>query len=320
MTGHGGPPLVSVVIAVRDGAATLPACLAALVAQDYPDVEVIVVDDGSTDTTADIARAAGVRLIQTLGTGASVARNLGIEAARGDLVAFTDGDCVADTRWVRSLAEGLDSSGATGIGGKQVNVFPPGQRWLREALDAFFGAAAVLADYTRGDERPRFVKHNASCCSAYRIEALRAVGGFRPGLWPGEDVDLDLRLAATGATFYYVPWAVVHHHRPGTFDWFRRMMRRYGDAERRLVRLHGRKRAVDFVPAGLALVIAVQILWLIPPAFGAIVAVNAVLAFGAIGVLWSTTPVRLWPAVIVFGLTAVFEWHRGWWSSRGVPA
>jgi glycosyltransferase involved in cell wall biosynthesis len=313
-------PLVSVVIAVRDGAATLPACLAALASQDYPNVEVIVVDDGSRDGTADLARAAEVRLIQTPGTGASIARNLGIEAARGAVVAFTDGDCVADPRWVRSLAEGLAASGATGIGGRQVNVFPPGRRRLREALDAFFGAAAVLADYTRGDERPRFVTHNASCCSAYRVEALRAVGGFRPGLWPGEDVDLDLRLSETGATFYYVPSAIVYHHRPGTFAWFRRMMRRYGDAERRLVRLHGRRRAVDFVPAVLALLIALQIFWLVPPALSAIAAFDAVIGLCALGVLWSTTPVRLWPAVIVVGVAAVLEWHRGWWTSRGVPA
>jgi len=313
-------PLVSVVVAARDSAVTLPSCLAALAAQDYPAVEVIVVDDGSTDATATIARDAGVRVIQTPPVGASAARNLGIDVARGAIVAFTDGDCVADPRWVRSLAEGLDSSGATGIGGTQVNVFPPESPLLGSALEAFFRAASVLADYTRGDERPRFVKHNASCCSAYRTEALKAVGGFRPGLWPGEDVDLDLRLAAAGATFYYVPWAIVHHHRPGTMAWFRRMMRRYGDAERRLVRLHGRRRAVDFVPVVLATLVALQVFWLIPAAHGAIGAFDGVLLFGALGVLWSTTPLRHWPGAIALGLTAAFEWHRGWWTSRGVPA
>src|SRR3712207_2465689 len=158
------------------------------------------------------------------------------------------------------MAEGLQESRATGIGGRQITVLPPGQQSLREAAGAFFRAASVVADYTRGDEQPRYVSHNASCCSAYRADALRAVGGFRPGLWPGEDVDLDLRLAATGATFYYVPWAVVHHHPPGTFEWFRRMMRRYGDAERRLVRLHGRRRAIDFVPAALVTLLALQML------------------------------------------------------------
>jgi glycosyltransferase involved in cell wall biosynthesis len=309
-------PLVSVVVAARNSASTLPACLDALAHQDHPLVEVIVVDDGSDDDTAVVAEAAGVRVVRTPAIGASAARNLGIEIARGEIVAFTDGDCVADPGWARALVEGLQSSGATGVGGKQVNVFPPGRRSLRDGFEAFFRAAALVSDYTRGDARPRPVQHNASCCSAYRIGPLRAIGGFTPGLWPGEDVDLDLRLAAQGATFYYVPSAVVHHHRPGTFAWFRRMMRRYGAAERRLVRLHGRKRLVDHVPRLLALVLAMQLLALWPAARSAIVAIDAVLLLGGIGVLWSTTPLRHWPTVMIFGATALWEWHVGWLTAR----
>jgi glycosyltransferase involved in cell wall biosynthesis len=313
-------PLVSVVVAARNSASTLPACLRALASQDHPLVEVIVVDDGSEDDTAVLAEAAGVRVVRTPAIGASAARNLGIEMARGEIVAFTDGDCVADAGWARALVDGLISSGATGVGGRQVNVFPPGRRALRDGFEAFFRAASIVSDYTRGDERPRPVQHNASCCSAYRIEPVRAIGGFTPGLWPGEDVDLDLRLAAQGATFYYVPWAVVQHHRPGTFAWFRRMMRRYGAAERRLVRMHGRKRVVDYVPALLAAVAAVQLLIFWPAAYGAVIAFDAVLVMGALGVLWSTTPIRHWLTVMIFGVTALWEWHVGWLTARGDPA
>lgn len=313
-------PLVSVVVAARNSAATLPACLQALATQDYPHVEVIVVDDGSDDETAAVAEAGAARVVRTRPVGASVARNLGIEQARGSIVAFTDGDCVADPGWVRALVEALDSSGATGVGGRQINVFPAAQWALRDGFEAFFRAASVVSDYTRGDQRPRFVQHNASCCSAYRIDAIRAVGGFTPGLWPGEDVDLDLRLAAQGGTFYYVPWAIVHHHRPGTFEWFRRMMRRYGAAERSLVRRHGRARLVDHVPTVTAALLAVQVLWLVPAARGGLIAFNALLLLLSLGVLWSTTPLRLWPAVIAFGVTAIWEWHVGWWTAPGEPA
>jgi succinoglycan biosynthesis protein ExoA len=313
-------PLVSVIVAARNSASTLPACLRALSAQDHPLIEIIVVDDGSDDETAAVAEAAGVRVVRTPAVGASAARNLGIEMARGDVVAFTDGDCVADAGWARALVDGLQSSGATGVGGKQVNVFPPGRRALHDGFEAFFRAASIVSDYTRGDERPRPVQHNASCCSAYRIAPVRAIGGFTPGLWPGEDVDLDLRLAAHGATFYYVPRAIVHHHRPGTFAWFRRMMRRYGAAERRLVRLHGRQRVVDYVPALLATVLAMQLLVLWPPASGAIVAIDAVLLMAALGVLWSTTPLRHWPTVMIFGVTALWEWHVGWLTARAETA
>ena len=75
---------VSVVVAARNSAATLPSCLDALQQQDWPDLEVIVVDDGSTDETGAVARAAGVRVVSTPPVGASLARNLGIEVARGE--------------------------------------------------------------------------------------------------------------------------------------------------------------------------------------------------------------------------------------------
>ena len=309
-------PLVSVVIAARDSAATLPACLDALGAQDYPRVEVILVDDGSADDTAAIGERHGVHVIRTSPVGASAARNLGIAAARGAIVAFTDGDCVADAGWVRALVDGLRDSGATGVGGRQVNVFTAERSTSAEAFDAFFRAASIVSDYTRGDDRPRAVQHNASCCSAYRIDAVRAAGGFTPGLWPGEDVDLDLRLAARGATFYYVPTAVVHHHRPGTFAWFRRMMRRYGDATRRLVRLHGRRRAIDHLPTITTVGAAAQLLLLVPSTRVFVAAADALILVLAVGVLASTTPLRLWPAVVAFGSTALWEWHAGWWTAR----
>ncbi len=307
--------LVSVVVAARNSADTLPACLRSLQAQDYAPLEVIVVDDGSEDETAAVAEAGGARVVRTPPVGASAARNLGIELARGQIVAFTDGDCVADPGWVRALAEGLETSGAIGVGGRQVNVFPAAQQALRDGFEAFFRAASIVSDYTRGDDRPRQVQHNASCNSAYRIGPVREVGGFTPGLWPGEDVDLDLRLAARGGTFYYVPWAIVHHHRPGTFAWFRRMMRRYGAAERRLVRRHGRARLVDHVPTATTVLLVLQCLLLVPAARAAVIALDALLLILALGVLWSTTPLRLWPVVIAFGVTALWEWHVGWWTS-----
>jgi hypothetical protein len=98
------------------------------------------------------------------------------------------------------------------------------------------------------------------------------------------------------------------------------MMRRYGAAERRLVRMHGRKRVVDYVPALLAAVVAIQLLMLWPAAYGPVVAFDAVLLLGALGVLWSTTPIRHWLTVMVFGVTALWEWHVGWLTAPGDTA
>ncbi len=307
---------VTVVVAARDNAATLARCLDALQAQDHDRLDVIVVDDGSTDDTAAIARAAGVRVIVTQAVGASAARNLGIDAAGGDVIAFTDGDCVVERGWARALVDGLEATGATGVGGRQVNEFPPGRQQLRDGFEAFFRLASLVSDYTRNDGRPRAVAHNPSCCSAYRAEALRAVGGFTPGLWPGEDVDLDLRLARRGATFYYIPGAVVHHHRPGTFAWFRRMMRRYGEATRRLGRLHGRVRPIDHVPTVTTVWLAAHALLLVPSLRPWVIGADAVLAAVAIVAIAVVAPVRQWPVVLAFAVTAIWDWHRGWWTAR----
>ncbi|MBA2353894.1 MAG: glycosyltransferase [Acidobacteria bacterium] len=316
----GTPPHATVIVAARNSAPTIAACLRSLQAQDFASAEIILVDDGSDDDTAAIGRAAAVRVVRSPPVGASAARNIGIELARGDVIAFTDGDCIAAPGWLGALVKGLRTTGATGVGGRQVNVFPPAQQRLRAGFEAFFRVASVLSDYTRGDDRPRRVAHNASCCSAYRAEALRAVGGFTAGLWPGEDVDLDLRLAATGAIFFYVPGAVVHHHRPGTFAWFRRMMRRYGEAERRLVRRHGRARPVDHVPTVSALFVGLHLLYALPVCRPWLLGVDGMLLGAGVVGLALTTPLRLWPAVVAFGLAAVWEWHVGWWTSRAETA
>ena len=77
-----------------------------------------------------------------------------------------------------------------------------------------------------------------------------------------------------------------------------------------------RKRYVQFFLLLLALVLAMQLLALWPAARGAIVAIDAVLLLGGVGVLWSTTPLRHWPTVMIFGATALWEWHVGWLTAR----
>jgi glycosyltransferase involved in cell wall biosynthesis len=306
-------PTVAVIVAARDAAATIDACLQALGAQTWHDHAVIVVDDGSTDDTGRRAADGGAHVVRTNGVGASAARNAGLAETRADVVAFTDADCTPVPHWLASLLEGLEWSRATGVGGPQRNVFPTG-RSRADAFDAFFRLAAVVSDYTRSGGRIRRVTHNASCNSAYRREAVVAVGGFRPGLWPGEDVDLDLRLARQGGTFAFVPEALVLHHRPGTLTWFRRMMRRYGAAERELVALHGRARRIDYLPAITVAVAALHLLYLWAPARPWLAATDGVAATAAGLALAATTPPRHWLEVIVFTVVAMWEWHRGWWS------
>jgi glycosyltransferase involved in cell wall biosynthesis len=126
-------PKVSVVVACYNGAATLRGCLESLSRLSYPDYEVILVDDGSTDATHEIALMfPQVRYINQPNHGLSVARNTGITAARGEIIAFTDADCRADEDWLYYLVGDLSSGRFTGMGGPNFLPVVSG-RWRRLA-------------------------------------------------------------------------------------------------------------------------------------------------------------------------------------------
>jgi GT2 family glycosyltransferase len=277
-------------------------------------VEIIVADDGSTDRTSAIAGAAGVVLVGGPPRGPSAARNAAVRVASGDVLAFTDADCTVERGWLAALVRGLIASGAASVGGPQRNVFA-GDQAAGQALDALFRWASVVSDYARADTRPREVPHNASCNSAYRRGAFVEVGGFAEDLWPGEDVDLDFRLARRGYRAFYVPDAVVVHHRPSDPEWFRRMMRRYGRAQRELVARHGAFRAIQLLPAGLTAIGLLQVL-LLSRRRGLVMAIDAALVLGGWASLARAVPVRLWPAVLRLAAVALVEWHRGFLESQ----
>lgn len=312
-----GWPGVSIVIAARNAAETLPQCLASIRALDYPLVETILVDDGSTDETRAMASAAGVRVLDAAGRGPSIARNYGVLESTHEIVAFTDADCVVPPHWLTSLVQGLRTSAAAGVGGPQRNVFPVRRSAEARDLDAFFSLASVVAEYTRADDTARDVDHNASCNVAYIRHAFREVGGFADGLWPGEDVDLDYRLRQLGYRCHYVPDAFVEHHRPGTRAWFASMMRRYGRAQRELVKRHGRFRPLHYVPHVLAIAAAAQLLLLSKRTRPFALAGNLLLAGGALYAVAMRVQPERWPAVARYSAIALYEWNRGY--LEGLP-
>ncbi|MBL8139604.1 MAG: glycosyltransferase [Acidobacteria bacterium] len=305
-------PGVSLIIAARNAAPTLTACLASLRALDYPDTEIIVVDDGSTDDTIAVASGAGVRIIRADGRGPSFARNLGVRECSNEIVAFTDADCVVPRHWLKTLVDALRTSEAGAVGGPQRNVFPAGATDDARDLDAFFALASVIAEYTRGDDTARDVDHNASCNVVYLKHVFDEAGGFAEGLFPGEDVDLDLRVRRLGYRCHYVPGAWVEHHRPGTREWFARMMRRYGRAQREIVERHGRFRALHYVPMALVLAAVAQALLIPRRTRMWMFLADAALGIGALGLLAKKVPPDRWVAVMRYATIALREWMIGY--------
>ncbi|MBF0153671.1 MAG: glycosyltransferase [Magnetococcales bacterium] len=246
-------PMVSVIVCVYNDREFIVSCLAALQAQDYPAqrMEILVVDDGSDDDSTEVVQGfAGVRLIRQTHQGPSVARNAGILQARGDLLAFTDSDCEPEPDWLRRLVEAMatwkGSRQLAAVGGRQSGH--PDDPPFGRRIDAFFQAIGFLGGYLKSYEELRPVDHNASCNVLYRKDLLLAVGGFRPQLFPGEDVDLDHRLTRLDKIILYTPSARVRHHRPGSWrDWLR-MLTTYGQAAADTLVIHGPFRGIQLLP------------------------------------------------------------------------
>ena len=204
-------PKVSVVVASYNGERTLKACLDSLRRLNYPDYEIILVDDGSTDTTRQIAFLhPNVRYFRhEKNLGLSVARNTGIAAATGEIVAFTDADCRADEDWLYYLVGDLLDSEFAGIGGP--NLLPPEDSPVAAAVMVSPGGPAhvMLTD--------RQAEHIPGCNMAFYKWALDAVGGFDPIFHQaGDDVDLCWRLQQAGYKIGFSPAAFVWHYRRST--------------------------------------------------------------------------------------------------------
>lgn len=204
-------PLVTVVVPVRDRRDLLAATLDGLAAQDLADHEVVVVDDGSTDGSYELAtaRAAAdprIRVLRADGSGAVAARCLGVAAARADALAFVDSDCVPVAGWLAAGVAALDA-GADLVQGRTEPAGPvrPGERtlWaLRE--DGLYPTCNV------------FYRRSAYEAAGGFDRTAAARFGFRPGrhlrgLGFGEDVALGWAVRRRGTTAF-VPEATVHHH------------------------------------------------------------------------------------------------------------
>lgn len=226
-------PKVSVVVASYNGAPTLRACLGSLQKLNYPDYEVLLVDDGSSDETARIATEfPNVRYLpHAENRGLSAARNTGIAEARGEVIAFTDADCRADEDWLYFVVGDLLRSDFVGMGGH--NFLPPDDSWVAAAVMVSPGGPAhvMLSD--------REAEHVPGCNMVFYRWALLEVGGFDAIFRKaGDDVDICWRLQQRGYRIGFSPAGFVWHYRRSTVGEYLKQQRGYGEAEALLVHRH----------------------------------------------------------------------------------
>ncbi|HEU0021598.1 MAG TPA: glycosyltransferase [Dehalococcoidia bacterium] len=222
-------PFISVVVCSYNGARTIRDTFEALQELDYPNYDVIVVNDGSRDATASIARDYPFRLIETENRGLSNARNTGMAAARGDIVAYIDDDAYPDPHWLTNLAATFLRGDYGGVGGP--NIAPPGDGLIADCIaNAPGGPVHVLLT-------DRIAEHIPGCNMAFRRSALLEIGGFDPIYRAaGDDVDLCWRLQERGYTIGFNPAAVDWHHRRNSVRAYWKQQVGYGRAEALLER------------------------------------------------------------------------------------
>ena len=225
-------PKASVVVATYNGGRTLQNCLESLQRLNYPDYEVILVDDGSTDRTPEIAKAfPSVRYIRQTNQGLSAARNAGIRAAQGEIVAFTDDDCRADEDWLYYVIGDLVRGDFVGMGGH--NFLPPEDSCVAAAVVVSPGGPAhvMLTDQE--------AEHIPGCNMAFFKWALEDVGMFNPIYRKaGDDVDICWRLQQRNLKIGFSPAGFVWHYRRSTVKAYLKQQAGYGEAEALLMGEH----------------------------------------------------------------------------------
>ena len=200
--------MISVVIPAYNESDNIQTCIDSLKAQSLPqkNYEIIVVDNNSTDNTLELIKKLGVICTVEYRKGPAAAKNAGIRLAKGNIIAFIDGDCIATKDWLKNIVSGFEISNVGCIAGsitamENDNISP---------LESFLIKKGHLSQAQHIENS--FLPFAATANAAYRKEVLDRIGLFDEGLLIGEDADLSWRMQLfTNYKVMYIPEAAVFH-------------------------------------------------------------------------------------------------------------
>jgi GT2 family glycosyltransferase len=211
--GKKGEDMISVVVSVHNGEGSIRDCLGALLSQDYRGrKEIIVVDDGSTDrTAAEVRKFRKVKLVSQTHKGPAAARNLGIRHAAGEIILFTDHDCVPERGWIREMLKPFRNPNVMGVQGAY--------KTRQKELVARFVQMEIEDRYERM-KKWQTVDFIGTYSAAYRSCVFQKFGGFDESfpLASGEDSELSFRLSKKGCKMVFNPKAIVYHKHPASLS------------------------------------------------------------------------------------------------------
>jgi cellulose synthase/poly-beta-1,6-N-acetylglucosamine synthase-like glycosyltransferase len=222
-------PSVTVVVPVRNGEQTIQQLLESLQKLDYDrnKVEVIVVDGNSTDKTQEIVKKYPVNLVVEEKKGLNLARNIGIKCSNGEIVAFTDSDCIVPPDWITKIVENFKDPKVSCVGGSA------------KALDSDFisqyadnSIVRLMPFFTKREELKKvkpFFRHPAGCNMAFRRKVAEEVGYFDENIQYGfDEVEFADRICRAGYKMVLDPDVLVWHKHRSTLKEFLKQNFQYG--------------------------------------------------------------------------------------------
>jgi len=304
--------LVSVVIPVRNEEKNLKRCLDALKIQTYKEIEIVVVDNGSSDNSSEIARLYTDKVFHESRPGIVFAKNTGVINSSGDYVFFTDADCEPDSKWVETLVDEfrdasiLSAGGATTLPENAIEF----ERYIEKTIvflsnfGARYGSRFTIRKETF---------HNPGCNVAYRREVFERFGYFDERLLTCEDAEFDWRIKNSGGRIIFNPDAVVKHHHRTSWKSFLIQSYRYGIGRMQAIKLHWKMaRWFHFVPSVFIFVILLAFVGLFIASFRFVCMFFFLLLIGSsfAAALFLSDVRSLRHTFIYFGL--LWTWFLGW--------
>jgi cellulose synthase/poly-beta-1,6-N-acetylglucosamine synthase-like glycosyltransferase len=258
-------PMVSVTVCVRDGVDWVDGCLESLISQTYRPLEIIAIDDGSSDGSKEKLLAwkdkecdIPIRIHTQSAKGLSAGRQWAVKQSKGDWVAITDIDVRPEPNWITNMVLEIQP-----IDPQEKVVAITGRTVFEHAGDIVSRVRSVEIA-TKYRSRPRQTSLANGPCSMFERESLLEIGGFNPKWYHAEDMEVSLRLIANGGTIVYAPDAVVHHVPEIKSSRFLAKRRRDARAHMRIVRHFPRRKRLgpelDFIGSS-TFVLTVFPLW-----------------------------------------------------------
>lgn len=262
-------PLISIIIPVRNEAALLKNCLRSIHDLDYPrdKIEVIIADGMSTDDSAETARQYGAKVVTNEKMTVSPGRNIAFNHSSGEIIAFTDADCVVDANWIKNSLKYFDDANVACVGGP--NLTPSNERDFGKAVGFVFNQSIFAAGsiHARKLNEIRAVRSIPGCNAVYRKDALSKVMPIDESLLTCDDTELNQRLIDNGYKLLYTPDVFVWHYRRPNPRRLWKQMYRYAIGRLQVGKRDKRMINIMHIMIGLGLPISLLLLIFSPALF-----------------------------------------------------